>query len=86
MSQESKEDKTNRILGKLKTKYPDAQSFDLDGRGLHFVCEVEPTQAHPEFKSRLGNPNPMFFGFVRACSERVTCYQIPAEQPQQAMK
>jgi CTP synthase len=25
------------------------------------------TQAHPEFKSRLGNPNPLFFGFVQAC-------------------
>lgn len=28
------------------------------------------TQAHPEFKSRLGNPSPLFFGFVRACKER----------------
>lgn len=25
------------------------------------------TQAHPEFKSRLGNPNPLFAGFVAAC-------------------
>ena len=25
------------------------------------------TQAHPEFKSRLGNPSPFFYGFVRAC-------------------
>lgn len=24
------------------------------------------TQAHPEFKSRLGNPSPLFYGFVRA--------------------
>lgn len=28
------------------------------------------TQAHPEFKSRLGNPNPLFAGFVAACAER----------------
>jgi CTP synthase len=28
------------------------------------------TQAHPEFKSRLGNPNPLFAGFVKACIER----------------
>lgn len=28
------------------------------------------TQAHPEFKSRLGNPNPLFAGFVAACIER----------------
>ncbi len=25
------------------------------------------TQAHPEFKSRLGAPNPIFFGFIQAC-------------------
>ena len=25
------------------------------------------TQAHPEFKSRLGHPSPMFYGFVKAC-------------------
>lgn len=25
------------------------------------------TQAHPEFKSRLGSPNPLFFGFIQAC-------------------
>jgi len=27
------------------------------------------TQAHPEFKSRLGNPSPLFYGFVRACGK-----------------
>lgn len=25
------------------------------------------TQAHPEFKSRLGNPSPLFYGFIEAC-------------------
>lgn len=25
------------------------------------------TQAHPEFKSRLGSPSPLFYGFVKAC-------------------
>ncbi len=25
------------------------------------------TQSHPEFKSRLGNPSPIFYGFIRAC-------------------
>jgi CTP synthase len=25
------------------------------------------TQAHPEFKSRLGHPAPLFYGFVKAC-------------------
>jgi CTP synthase len=24
------------------------------------------TQAHPEFKSSLGKPHPLFYGFVRA--------------------
>jgi len=28
------------------------------------------TQAHPEFKSRLGNPAPLFYGFVRACLKK----------------
>jgi CTP synthase len=27
------------------------------------------TQAHPEFNSRFGNPNPLFCGFVRACTQ-----------------
>ena len=25
------------------------------------------TQAHPEFKSRLTNPSPLFYGFIKAC-------------------
>ena len=25
------------------------------------------TQSHPEFKSRLGNPSPLFYGFVKNC-------------------
>ena len=29
------------------------------------------TQAHPEFKSRLGSPSPLFFGFVAACKELI---------------
>ncbi|MBD3164159.1 CTP synthase [Candidatus Woesearchaeota archaeon] len=28
------------------------------------------TQAHPEFKSGLGNPHPLFLGFVKACKGR----------------
>jgi len=27
------------------------------------------TQPHPEFKSRLGNPSPLFYGFVKACGK-----------------
>jgi CTP synthase len=34
------------------------------------------TQAHPEFKSRLGNPNPLFYGFVQACRQiKMQCAQ-----------
>ena len=28
------------------------------------------TQAHPEFKSRLGNPSPLFYGFVKAAMKK----------------
>jgi len=27
------------------------------------------TQSHPEMKSRLGNPSPLFYGFVKACGK-----------------
>ena len=27
------------------------------------------TQSHPEFKSRLGNPSPLFYGFVKDCGK-----------------
>ena len=35
------------------------------------------TQAHPEFKSRLGNPNPLFVGFMRACENRLSTDILP---------
>ena len=31
---------------------------------LKYFCG---TQSHPEFKSRLGNPSPVFYGFVKNC-------------------
>ncbi len=33
---------------------------------LRYFCG---TQSHPEFKSRLGNPSPLFYGFVKACAK-----------------
>lgn len=30
------------------------------------------TQAHPEFKSRFGNPNPLYVGFVAACEQQLS--------------
>ncbi len=38
-----------RILEELKAKYPHSKSYDLDGRSLHFVCEVEPVDEHPQY-------------------------------------
>jgi mannose-6-phosphate isomerase-like protein (cupin superfamily) len=46
---ESADERSKRILNKLRELYPDKDSFDLDGRGLHFVCELEPSSDHPEF-------------------------------------
>lgn len=46
-----------------------------DGTKLMEYIELEKhpfmiaTQAHPEFKSRMGNPSPLFYGFVKACSK-----------------
>lgn len=47
-----------------------------DGTRLMEFLELEShpffiaTQAHPEFTSRLGNPSPLFYGFVLAAKER----------------
>ena len=49
MKNETNEQRSDRILSKLKQKYPNAQSYDLDGRKMHFVCEVEPVSAHPDY-------------------------------------
>jgi mannose-6-phosphate isomerase-like protein (cupin superfamily) len=46
---ETKKQRSDRILDQLREKYPGANAFDLDGRGEHFVCEVEPTKDHPEY-------------------------------------
>ncbi|HUD11544.1 MAG TPA: cupin domain-containing protein [Candidatus Saccharimonadia bacterium] len=46
---ESKDQRTTRILQWLKTAFPGKDSYDLDGRGQHFVCEVEPVSEHPEY-------------------------------------
>jgi CTP synthase len=45
----------------------------LDGAKLMEFIELPnhkffvATQAHPEFKSRLNDPSPLFYGFVKAC-------------------
>lgn len=49
MSEETKDQRSERILQELRKVYPEAQTFDLDGNGTHFVAEVEPTKDHPEY-------------------------------------
>ncbi len=46
---ESTQQRTERILNELKEKYPNTAVYDLDGRGLHFLSEVEPVSDHPEY-------------------------------------
>ncbi|RLB84574.1 MAG: CTP synthetase, partial [Deltaproteobacteria bacterium] len=46
-----------------------------DGRLVEFIelpdhTYFVATQAHPELKSRMERPAPLFYGFVRACMER----------------
>ncbi|MBN1276050.1 MAG: CTP synthase (glutamine hydrolyzing) [Deltaproteobacteria bacterium] len=47
----------------------------LDGRLVEFIelpglKFFAATQAHPELKSRMEKPAPMFFGFIRACLQK----------------
>ncbi len=45
----TKDQRSARILNELKSRYPGKDAYDLDGRGMHFVCEVEPVSEHPEY-------------------------------------
>lgn len=49
MKNETTQQRSERILKQLKEKYPGKHCFDLDGRGMHFACEVEPTDDHPVY-------------------------------------
>ena len=49
MEHEIDTQRSERILAELRIAYPGKKAFDLDGRGMHFVCEVEPTADHPEY-------------------------------------
>lgn len=46
---ETSEQRSERILGELRARYPGANAFDVDGLGKHFACEVEPTSDHAEY-------------------------------------
>lgn len=51
--EETTEQRVERVLKLLKEKYPGKDCYDLDGRGLHFVCEVEPVSDHPEYDTAV---------------------------------
>ncbi|MBT6690235.1 hypothetical protein HN903_03500 [archaeon] len=53
MKNETLEQRSRRILNQLKTKYPNKNAFDLDGKGMHFVSEIEPTSNHPEYDKAI---------------------------------
>lgn len=53
MNTETVEQRSERILGALRSKYPDAVSFDLNGLGLHFASMFDPTEKHPEYDNCL---------------------------------
>lgn len=48
-SEETKDQRSKRILNQLRVKYPGKKAFDLDDQGKHFACEIEPTEEHPEY-------------------------------------
>ena len=66
-----------KFVGELESKGLVFSGYHLreDGTKLMEYIELKEhpffigTQSHPEFKSRLGNPSPLFYGFVRACSK-----------------
>ena len=67
-----------QFVGQLEQKGLVFSGYHVRSDDTHLMEFVElpshpffvATQAHPEFKSRLGNPNPLFAGFVQACIER----------------
>jgi mannose-6-phosphate isomerase-like protein (cupin superfamily) len=46
---ETQEQQSKRILDKLNLRYPGKNAYDLSGKGIHFVCEIEPVKDHPEY-------------------------------------
>jgi hypothetical protein len=49
VSGETTTERAERILGALRSAYPGKRCYDIDGRALHFVCEVEPVLDHPGY-------------------------------------
>lgn len=53
MQEETIEERQSRVIKLLKEKYPGKECYDLDGRGFHFVCEVEPVSEHSEYDTAV---------------------------------
>ena len=68
-----------RFVEKLKEKGMVFSGYHLreDGTKLMEFIELKDhpffvaTQGHPEFKSRLNDPAPLFYGFIKACSKNL---------------
>jgi mannose-6-phosphate isomerase-like protein (cupin superfamily) len=50
---ESQTERAERIIKELKNKYPNKAVYDLDGKGTHFVCEIEPVSEHAEYDKAI---------------------------------
>lgn len=53
MAEETIQEKSDRIIKMLHKKYPGKECYDLDGRGLHFVCEVEQVGEHSDYDTAV---------------------------------
>jgi mannose-6-phosphate isomerase-like protein (cupin superfamily) len=53
MRKETTQERSERILRSLKNEFPGVECYDLDGRGLHFVCETEPVSEHPAYDAAV---------------------------------
>lgn len=53
MEKETPQQRSVRILGLLKEKFPTAIAFAMDEEASHFVSEVEPTKEHPEYDKAI---------------------------------
>lgn len=53
MDNETIKERQKRVIKLLNDNYPGKDSYDMDGRGLHFVCEVEPVSEHPEYDTAV---------------------------------
>lgn len=49
VKEETPQERSQRILSLLRTRYPGKDAFDVDGSANHFAAEIEPAEDHPEY-------------------------------------